>query len=79
MMTRIVLMVLGWLLPGVVAAQQWPSKPIRFITVGASDAFPRILGQEISGPLGQQVIVEEHAGASGTIGAEFAARQPPDG
>jgi tripartite-type tricarboxylate transporter receptor subunit TctC len=69
----------GLLFAGAAAGQQWPSKPIRFITVGASDAFPRILGQEISGPLGQQVIVEEHAGASGTIGAEFAARQPPDG
>ncbi len=60
-------------------AQQWPSKPIRFITVGASDALPRIIGQEIAQPLGQPIVMEDHPGASGTIGAEFAARQPPDG
>ena len=67
------------LLAGTAAAQQWPSKTIRFISVGASDALPRILGQELSGPLGQQIIIEEHAGASGTIGAEYASREPPDG
>ena len=57
------------LLAGTAAAQQWPSKPIRFISVGASDALPRILGQEIAGPLGQQIIIEEHAGASGCLKA----------
>ncbi|HSQ05059.1 MAG TPA: tripartite tricarboxylate transporter substrate binding protein [Burkholderiales bacterium] len=67
------------LLAGTALAQQWPSKPIRFITVGAADALPRLLAQDISGPLGQQIIIDEHAGASGTIGAEYAARQPPDG
>lgn len=77
---RVFLAMLGCLLlAGIAAAQEWPSRPIRFISVGASDAFPRILAQEISGPLGRQVIVEERAGASGTIGAEFASRQSPDG
>ena len=77
---RIFLAAVGSLLiAGPADAQQWPAKPIRFITVGASDAFPRILAHEISGPLKQQIVIEEHAGASGTIGAEFAARQPADG
>jgi tripartite-type tricarboxylate transporter receptor subunit TctC len=67
------------LLAGAALAQQWPSKPIRFITVGAADALPRLLAQDISGPLGQQIIIDEHAGASGTIGAEYASRQAPDG
>jgi tripartite-type tricarboxylate transporter receptor subunit TctC len=62
-----------------VFAQAYPTRPIRFITVGADDAMPRILAQEISGPLGQQVYIEEHPGASGTIGAEAGARAPADG
>jgi tripartite-type tricarboxylate transporter receptor subunit TctC len=77
---RVLPWVLGSLLvAGSALAQQWPSKPIRFITVGAADALPRLLAQDISGPLGQQIVIDEHAGASGTIGAEYAARQPPDG
>ncbi len=60
-------------------AQPYPNRPIRFITVGADDTMPRILAQELSGALGQQVFIEEHAGASGTIGAEVASRAPADG
>jgi tripartite-type tricarboxylate transporter receptor subunit TctC len=60
-------------------AQQYPNRAIRFITVGADDAMPRLLAQELSGTLGQQVYIEEHAGASGTIGAEVASRAPADG
>ncbi len=77
---RILLAGFAWLvLAGAAGAQQWPTKTIRFITVGAADALPRLLAQDIAGPLGQQVIIDEHAGASGTIGAEYAARQAPDG
>jgi tripartite-type tricarboxylate transporter receptor subunit TctC len=60
-------------------AQQYPARPIRFITVGGDDAIPRIVAQVLSGQLGQQVFVEEHAGASGTIGAEVASRALADG
>ena len=62
-----------------VLAQQYPTKPIRFISLGGSDAVPRILGQKINENLGQPVIVEERAGASGTLGAESVARAPADG
>ena len=58
--------VAGLVLCVAASAQQYPNKPIRFITVGADDAMPRILAQVLSGQLGQQVFVEEHAGASGT-------------
>jgi tripartite-type tricarboxylate transporter receptor subunit TctC len=61
------------------AAQQYPIKPIRFISLGGSEAVPRILGQKITENLGQQVIVEERAGAGGTLGAESVARAPADG
>ncbi len=77
--SRILAVVLGAMLWAGASAQQYPNKPIRFITVGADDAMPRILAQVISGPLGQQVFIEEHAGASGTIGAEVASRAPADG
>ena len=60
-------------------AQQYPARPVRFITVGADDAMPRLVAQELAAPLGQQVYVEDHPGASGTIGAEVAARAAPDG
>src|SRR5450759_2263733 len=76
---RTVAVVLGGLLWTSASAQQYPNKPIRFITVGGDDAIPRIVAQVLSGQLGQQVFVEEHAGASGTIGAEAASRAPADG
>jgi tripartite-type tricarboxylate transporter receptor subunit TctC len=60
-------------------AQNYPSRAIRFITVGADDALPRLLAQELGTSLGQQVFVEDHPGASGTLGAEFGARAPADG
>jgi tripartite-type tricarboxylate transporter receptor subunit TctC len=59
--------------------QQYPAKPIRFITVGGDDAIPRIVAQALSNQLGQQVYVEDHGGASGTIGADVASRAPADG
>lgn len=73
-------LVLGFPISAAIAAtQQWPSKPVIFVTTGASDAVPRILGDELSRSLGQQIVVEPHVGASGTISAEYAARQPGDG
>ena len=76
---RTVAVVLGALLWASASEQQYPNKPIRFITVGGDDAIPRLVAQGVSGQLGQQVFVEEHAGASGTIGAEVASRAPADG
>lgn len=68
-----------WMAASNAAVQPWPAKPIVIVTTGASEAVPRILGEDISHALGQNIVVEAHAGASGTIAAEYTVRQPPDG
>lgn len=64
-------------------AQDYPSRPIRMIipfgTGTGIDAIGRIFAQKMSAELGQPVIVENKAGATGMIGAEFVAKAPPDG
>jgi len=64
---------------GASMGQDFPTKPIRIVTStpgGGSDFASRIIAQGISGPLGQQVIVDNR---SGVIGQEMAARAAPDG
>lgn len=64
-------------------AQAWPSKPIRIIVTfpagGLTDTFARAYGEHISQAVGQPVLVENKAGASGIVGAEFVKNQPADG
>lgn len=64
-------------------AQDFPSRPIRFISPwasgGPSDAIARPLAEKLAAALGQPVIVESHAGANGMIGHELVARAKPDG
>jgi tripartite-type tricarboxylate transporter receptor subunit TctC len=68
-----------------VAAQvpAYPDKPIRLIVPyppgGSTDVLARMLGERISSRLGQPVLVENRAGASGNIGASFVAKSPADG
>jgi tripartite-type tricarboxylate transporter receptor subunit TctC len=63
--------------------QQYPSKPVRMIIPfapgGASDHVGRIIQPRLSELLGQQLVIENKAGASGNIGMEAAAKSPPDG
>ncbi len=65
------------------AAQQYPARPPRLIIPfsagGAADVPGRIIMQRLSDAIGQQVIVENRPGAGSTIGAEAAAKSPPDG
>jgi tripartite-type tricarboxylate transporter receptor subunit TctC len=65
------------------SGQAWPTKPVRLISPfaagGGTDAFARPLAQVLSQNLGQQFIVDNRAGAGGTVGADIAAKSPPDG
>jgi len=64
-------------------AQAFPAKPIRFLVPfsagSGTDTIGRIVAGGMSQALGQQLIVENRAGAAGNIGAELAAKSPPDG
>src|ERR671910_1568953 len=70
-------------IPLVAFAQTYPNKPIRMIVPfapgGASDFVGRILQPRLSELLGQQIVVENRAGASGNIGMDAAAKAAPDG
>jgi tripartite-type tricarboxylate transporter receptor subunit TctC len=64
-------------------AQAYPSRPVRLIVPfspgGAADVPGRILSDRLTHVLGQQVVIENRPGAGSTIGAEAAAKAPPDG
>ena len=66
------------------SAQAWsPSRPVKLVVAypagGPTDGIARIVAQDISGPLGQQVVVENVGGASGSIGTRQVARADADG
>ena len=65
------------------AAQTYPAKPIRVVVPyppgGTSDILTRLIGAKLTESWGQQIIVDNRAGASGTIGAELTTRAAPDG
>ena len=64
-------------------AQAYPTKPIRFIVPwppgGGADIMSRLVNQPLGDALGQQVVIDNRGGAAGNIGAELAAKSPPDG
>lgn len=64
-------------------AQEYPSKPIRLVIPyppgGATDVIGRVMAQQLSLALGQQVIPDNRAGATGSIGAALVAKAPADG
>jgi len=70
-------------LAGFAAAQDFPNKPVHLIAPfapgGALDLIARGLGAKLSESLGQPVVVENRAGASGAIGSDAVARSAPDG
>src|SRR5262245_53688467 len=65
------------------AQATWPSTPIRFIlpfpTGGGTDAMGRAIGTRLGEAIGQQVIIDNRGGGGANIGAELAAKSPPDG
>ena len=64
-------------------AQSWPDKPVTFIVPfaagGGTDAFARPLAAQLDVQLGKRVLIENRAGAGGTVGASAAAKAAPDG
>lgn len=82
MRNRLLLAFLVLLLPGLAAAQNFPSKPIHLIVPfspgAANDFLARTLAAELKDSLGA-IVVENKPGANGNIGAEFVRRAPADG
>ena len=68
---------------GIHAQDAWPSKPISlvipFAAGSGTDAVGRVIAQKLSERLKQQGVVENRAGASAQISAEFVAKAKPDG
>jgi tripartite-type tricarboxylate transporter receptor subunit TctC len=66
-----------------VLAQAWPAKPVTLVVPfppgGSSDQVARALGQRLNVALGQSFVIENKAGATGTIGATAVKRAAPDG
>lgn len=65
------------------AAQTYPARPVRMVVPfppsGGSDVIARIFAPAYSAALGQQIIIDNRAGANGNVGTELVARAPPDG
>ncbi len=69
--------------PGIVSAQDFPHKPIRMVVGyppgGSNDLVARIVAPRLAEELATPVVVENRAGVSGAIGADFVAKSPADG
>ena len=65
------------------SGQAYPTRPIRFVVPfppgGSTDTYARIIGGKLGEALGQPVVFDNRAGAGGALGAEIAAKAPPDG
>jgi len=81
-MTR-TLLALVLAIPLLALAQAWPVKPIPLVVPyppgGSTDLLGRTIGAEVGEALGQQVIVDNRAGAGGMLGSDIVARSAADG
>ena len=82
-MKSLVVAALALLLAAPAAAQDYPSRPVKIVVSyapgGSNDVVARVIAPELQKELGQSFVVENRAGASGTIGADMVAKSPPDG
>lgn len=80
---RRLLACLALALPLAAPAQSWPTRPVKMVVPfpagGPTDVITRALSDKLSQALGQPVVVDNKPGAGGSIGADFAAKSPPDG
>lgn len=81
--TRMAIAMIGIIVATNVGAQAYPAKPIRLIVPfppgGAVDFYARVVQPPLSEMLGQTVVIDNKAGASGMLGAGIVAKSPPDG
>ena len=80
---RCFVLVLACAVSFTVAAQEWPSKPVRIIVPfpagGSADLMPRAVAEKLAQKWGEPVIVDNRPGAAGNIGADAVFRADPDG
>ena len=81
--TLIVTLVASAIVAPASRAQDYPARVVKMIVPfpagGTADVMPRILAEWLSRKWGQSVIIENHTGAGGNVGAEIAAKSEPDG
>ncbi len=69
--------------PGAQAAEDWPSRPVRFIIPfppgGSNDIIGRLIGLHLGERLGKPFVVDNRSGAGGNLGIDLAAKSNPDG
>jgi tripartite-type tricarboxylate transporter receptor subunit TctC len=77
------LVTMAWVADAGAQAVAYPVRPLRLIIPfppgGSTDIYARILAPEMAKALGQQVVIDNRPGAGGALGAELAAKAPPDG
>ncbi|MCS6932940.1 MAG: tripartite tricarboxylate transporter substrate binding protein [Acetobacteraceae bacterium] len=77
------LLVAPALLPGLSRAQAWPARPVRIVVPfppgGTTDVVARLVAARMGERLGQSLVIENRAGAGGTVGSAVVAQSPPDG
>ena len=80
---RYLVLLLALLVAPIANAQSWPARPVKLIVGfppgGSTDLAARALGDKLTVALGQPVVIENKAGASGNLAAEQVARAAPDG
>lgn len=82
-LSKLIVATFGLLLSTVVFSQAYPNRTITLVVPfppgGSTDSVARAIGPKMSDRLGQSVIIENKAGATGTLGAGFVKRAEPDG
>lgn len=83
LLQRILVLLVAAAIPAAVAAQAYPTKPVRLIVPfpagGPADIFGRVLAQGMGANLGQTVVVENISGVGGVLGVDRAVKSAPDG